>query len=56
MTKKFLLSAFENRPDPSAILSTILKDALLSWSIVVRSRVDELMKALTSLLNDFAFE
>jgi hypothetical protein len=41
MTKKFPLSDFENRPDPPAIFSTILKDALLSWSVVMRSVVDE---------------
>ena len=37
ITKKFLLSFFENLPEPSAKLSTTLNDALLSWSLVVRS-------------------
>ena len=35
--KKFRLSGFENRPEPSAILRAILKDALDNWSFIVLS-------------------
>ena len=36
MTKKFRLSAFVNREEPSAIFKTILNDALRNWSATVR--------------------
>lgn len=39
ITKKFLLSGLENLPEPSAMLSGILKEALVNWSFAVLSNL-----------------
>ncbi len=56
ITKKLRLSALENRPDPSAMFSTMLNEARLSWSLVVMSSLAVLfINSLISALNCLAF-
>ena len=56
ITKKFLRSAFENFPEPSAIFSGTLNEALPNWSITYRSMFFPRINDLHSWWNTFAFE
>lgn len=54
--RKFLLSFYVKRSDPSAMLSIILKEALLNWSQVTLSALPRLKILFEFRQKDLAFE